>query len=211
MNLFSYVLKNASWHIEVQQHVFLYSQVKVLWSADEINAVIKDAHEGSGESIQSKSLQSHVGITGLIRELSERFYWRTVEADITNYVKACPQCQRVNPKFDRATPQLHPVSVPSEVMKQNGVDISCLPEANGFRYMVVAIDYFSKWSEAKPLQDKSAVSVAWFLFELICRFGCFATQINDQGREFVNAVSDKLHRLTGVKQKITYCYITWLY
>ena len=49
---------------------FLYSQVKVLWSADKINAVIKDTHEGSGES---KSLQSHVGITGLIRELSERF------------------------------------------------------------------------------------------------------------------------------------------
>jgi len=35
---------------------FLYYQVKVLWSADEINAVIKDAYEGSGESIQSKSL-----------------------------------------------------------------------------------------------------------------------------------------------------------
>ena len=105
-----------------------------MWSADEINAVIKDAHEGSGESMQSNSLQSHIGITSLIRELSVRFYWRTVEADITNYVKACPQCQRVNPKFDRATPQLHPVSAPSEVMKQIGVDISCLPEANGFRY-----------------------------------------------------------------------------
>jgi len=37
------------------------------------------------------------------------------------------------------------------------------------------------------------VSVAKFLFELICRFGCFATQINDQRREFVNAVSDELH------------------
>jgi len=58
-------------------NMFLYSQVKVLWSADEINTVIKDAHEGSGESTQSKSLQSHIGITSLIWELSVQFYWRT--------------------------------------------------------------------------------------------------------------------------------------
>jgi len=41
-------------------NTFLYSHVKVLWSANEINAVIKDAHEGSGESMQSKSMQSHI-------------------------------------------------------------------------------------------------------------------------------------------------------
>jgi len=31
-----------------------------LWSANDISAVIKDAHEGSGESMQMKSLQSHI-------------------------------------------------------------------------------------------------------------------------------------------------------
>jgi len=47
-------------HTLKYNNMFLYSQVKVLWSADEINAVIKDAYEGSGESMQSKSLQSHI-------------------------------------------------------------------------------------------------------------------------------------------------------
>ena len=42
-----------------------------MWSADEINAVIKDAHEGSGESMQSKSLQSHYNtVTSLFNGLS---------------------------------------------------------------------------------------------------------------------------------------------
>ena len=82
-----------------------------MWSADEINAVIKDAHEGSGESMQSKSLQSHIGITSLIRELSVRFYWRKMEADIINYVKACPQCQHVNPKFENDSFEPFPKSV----------------------------------------------------------------------------------------------------
>ena len=36
-----------------------------------------------------------------------------------------------------------------EVMVQIGVDICNLPEVDGFKHIVVAIDYFSKWSEAK--------------------------------------------------------------
>ena len=68
------------------------------------------------------------------------------------------------------------------------------------------MDYFSKWSEAKAVQDKSAPTIAQFLFELMCRHGCFAVQINDQGREFVNAISEELHKLTGVEQRITSPY-----
>ena len=40
----------------------------------------------------------------------------------------------------------------------------------------------------------------------MCRHGCFSVQINDQGREFVNSVSDEIHRLTGVQQRITSAY-----
>ena len=40
----------------------------------------------------------------------------------------------------------------------------------------------------------------------MCRHGCFDVQINDQGREFVNQVCDKLHKLTGVEQRVTSAY-----
>ena len=36
--------------------------------------------------------------------------------------------------------------------------------------------------------------------------GCFNVQINDQVREFVNQVCDKLHKLTGVEQRVTFAY-----
>ena len=70
-----------------------------------------------------------------------------------------------------------------------------------FEYLIVCIDYFSKWSEAKPIHDKSALTVAQFLSELIYRHGCFAIQINDQGREFANEVADGLHSMTGTQQR----------
>jgi hypothetical protein len=177
-----------------------------VWSSSEVAAVIKDAHEGSGNSVASKSLQSHQGIVSTINHLAQRFFWRGLEADVAKYIKSCEMCQKVNPKFIKEAPSLHPVAVPTEVMKQIGIDISCLPDSNGKRYVVVAIDYFTKWSEAKALENKSATSVASFLYEIICRFGCFSIQINDQGREFVNQVSNELHRLTGVNQRITSAY-----
>ena len=37
-------------------------------------------------------------------------------------------------------------------MKQIGVDLCNLPEFDGFKYFIVCIDYFSKWSEQKVLK-----------------------------------------------------------
>ena len=91
-------------------------------------------------------------------------------------------------------------------MKQIGIDICNLPEVEGYKHLVVCIDYFSKWSEAKPLKDKLAESVSIFLYEIICRHGCMKIQINDQGKEFVNEVITNLHEMTVVDQRITSAY-----
>ena len=56
---------------------------------------------------------------------------------------------------------------------QVGIDlIGPLPTTDrGNRYIVTLVDYFSKWPEAAPLPDKTAVGVASFLYELFCRYG----------------------------------------
>ena len=117
----------------------------------------------------------------------------------------CEKCQK-HQSIPKQNSKLQSIPVPSEVTKQIGVDICNLATVDGYKHLVVAIDYFSKWSEAKPLKDKLAISVAEFLYELVCRHGCFQIQINDQGREFVNAVADTLHDMTGVDQRITSAY-----
>ncbi len=51
----------------------------------------------------------------------------------------------------------------------------------------------TKWVEAKPLFDKSARQVVWFLYEeIICRYGCFQIIQSDNGLEFVNKVVREL-------------------
>jgi len=55
---------------------------------------------------------------------------------------------------------------------QVGIDlIGPLPKTErGNRYIVTLVDFFSKWPEAEPLQDKTAKSVALFLYKMICRY-----------------------------------------
>lgn len=168
----------------------------------EVLCVIKEVREGSGVSRESRSMCDHHEIAATIRLIRKRFYWRTIALDVTAHVKSCIQCQKVNPKMSNEAPMMHSVQVPNAVMKQPGIDICSLPENNGFKYIVVAIDYFSKWTEAKPIIRKDACSVVLFLYKLIPRHSCFDIQINDQGQEFVIQVSETLHQLTGVKQKV---------
>ena len=98
------------------------------------------------------------------------------------------------------------IPIDAKVMQQVGVDLCNVPEVNSYKHLIVLIDYFSKWSKAKAVKDKSAPTVARFLYEVMCRHGCFKTQINDQGKEFVNKVSDALLELTVADQRVTSAY-----
>ena len=126
--------------------------------------------------------------------------------DIKEYIKICKSCQQQGKIFKKISPELKSIPVPNEVMKQIGIDLCTLPEVDEFKQLIVWTDYFSKWSEAKAVKDKSAPTVAKFLYEIICRHGCMRIQINDQGKEFINEVSENLHEMAGTEQRITSAY-----
>ena len=50
-------------------------------------------------------------------------------------------------------------------MQQIGIDICSLPAVDSFKHLVVCIDYFSKWSEAKPINDKIASTIKWLQWD----------------------------------------------
>ena len=72
----------------------------------------------------------------------------------------------MNPKLQKGHAPLHPIHVKDEVWHQIGIDlISPLPVTlRGNKDIMTVTDYHSKWVEAAPLQNKSAPSVAQFLY-----------------------------------------------
>src|SRR6266542_1650100 len=77
----------------------------------------------------------------------------------------------------------------------------------GNRYIVVAMDYFSRWPKAKSLKVANADTVAMFLYEeIICRFGALRTLQSDRGTHFVNELIQRLTKRFKVKHSLSSPY-----
>eukprot|EP00731_Ephydatia_muelleri_P012191 Em0006g1085a len=120
------------------------------------------------------------------------YYWPHMHLDIRHWVTECDSCQRTNHSIKAPHLPLQPIPI-TGLWNLWGVDLigplTLTPRGN--RYIIVATDYFSKWPEAAPLQNKEATTVAHFMYSLYCRFGA-SDIITDQGREFINEVKDNI-------------------
>ena len=122
--------------------------------------------------------------------------------------KNCDRCQRSRPnKLMKGSDDLHPIPVSSKVWCQVGVDIMTMKTVDGYKYIITAMDYFSKNMEMRALKAKTAKNVAIFLYEeVICRWGSPDVIITDQGREFCNTINEELMKRACCKHRITSAY-----
>ena len=77
----------------------------------------------------------------------------------------------------------------------------------GNRYIVVAMDYFSRWPEARPLKVANVDTVAMFLYEeIICRFRALRILQSDKGTHFVNEIIQRLTKRFKIKHSLSSPY-----
>jgi hypothetical protein len=76
------------------------------------------------------------------------------------------------------------------------------PSARGHRYIIVAIDYFTKWVEAMPMFKDDGETATLFLFnQIIARFGIRREIVTDHGSHFQNQMMTKLTSNLGLRQE----------
>ena len=96
-------------------------------------------------------------------------------------INTCEKCQRNNFKLQKASGVLHPIPVKPKVWYQVGMDlIGPMPVTpRGNKYIVTLTDYFTKWAEAAPLPDKTALGVAKFIYSVreLRNYGTVVTKI----------------------------------
>ena len=110
-----------------------------------------------------------------------------MKADIVDYVKSCQICQKRDRK--KGETALNPIKKFPKPFYQVGMDVmGPLPMTlSGKRYIVIAVDHFTKWVEIRALESNDAQSIASFFYEdVICRHGVPEILTTDQGTEFIN-------------------------
>ena len=132
----------------------------------------------------------YLGVSRTVYRLQNRVYWPGLRHDVRSYLAPCTVClARKSPCPGRA-PMGH-VDV-GHRWDRVAMDLS-VTTAKGNRYVLVMVDCFSRWTEACPLPDKTALAVADDFFQhMVCRFGMPMVIHSDQGREFENKVLQEL-------------------
>ncbi|GKE01265.1 reverse transcriptase domain-containing protein, partial [Tanacetum coccineum] len=88
-----------------------------------------------------------------------------------------------------------------------GLDfIGPFPESRGNKYILVVVDYVSKWVEAQALPMNDVRVVVKFLRSLFARFGVPKALISDRGTHFCNSQLEKALQKYGVTHKLSMAY-----
>nr|GEX00272.1 reverse transcriptase domain-containing protein [Tanacetum cinerariifolium] len=114
------------------------------------------------------------------------YYWPTMHKDARDMIRKCNDCQIHRPIAKHPQQSLTPITAPWPFYKW-GIDIAGpFPEGPGkVKFLIVAMDYFTKWIEAKAVATITGGQVKKFVWDnIVCRFGISGEIISDNGKEF---------------------------
>jgi hypothetical protein len=130
---------------------------------------------------------SHIGSRPLLGKVFRQgFYWPMAASDAPELVQKCEGYQKCA-RDQKQPSSLTQLIQPTWPLQRWGLDLlGPLPPAQGnLKYVAVAVEYFSKWIEAKPLATITSVTVQKFFWQnIVCRFGVLKAITVDYGTQF---------------------------
>ena len=146
----------------------------------EVSSIINFCHsEACGGHFSSKKTAAKILQCG--------FYWPTLFKDTYTFCKTCENCQKLGSISKRNMMPLNPIIV-IEIFDCWGIDfMGPFPPSFGFVYILVAVDYVSKWVEAILSRNNDHKTVIKFLKEhILSRFGIPRAILSDERTHFCN-------------------------
>jgi len=167
---------------------------------EEIQSVLEHCH--------AREVGGHFGANKTAAKILQcGFYWPTLFKDAQNFMKQCDACQRSgNISKRHEMPATNIVEV--ELFDVYGIDfMGPFSSSYGNQYILVVVDYVSKWVEAVALPTNDSKVVVRFLREnIFTRFGTPRAIISDGGSHFYNRQFETLLSKYGVRHKIATPY-----
>ena len=149
----------------------------------------------------------HQGVDRTYQALKLKYFWPTMHGDVKRYVESCISCQRSKRSYLNTTAPLKPLPV-VDIYSRWHIDIlGPLKKTQGYQYVLVIVDSFSRWCEAFPLQTQEATEVAEHIYrEIICRYGAPDTLVSDRGSNYMSKLIKALCQIFEITKVETSSY-----
>ena len=160
-----------------------------------VNEILTEAHD-------SPLAGGHLGINRTLEKVRTKYFWPKMYGDVVNWVKSCLPCNKRKAPPVKVRAQVIPMPVPRSLFERISTDIlGPLPtcQNTGNKYVIVFIDYFTKYVELVAVPDIKARTVAWaFLTEVICRHGTPSYLHSDRGTNYLSHIVKETCKLLQI-------------
>ena len=137
-----------------------------------------------------------------MKVIQARYYWTTMKEDCVRYAQRCEKCQKHTDWHHVPAKELRSIYSPWP-FHTRGINIlgPFLLAIRQIKFLIVAIEYFTKWVEPEPVALITAHKVQHFVWKnIVCHFRIPRHLVSDSGTQFASQQLDKLCSELGIKQ-----------
>ncbi len=153
-------------------------------------------------------LGGHLGQLKTLLKIIEVSWWPSVRRDVWQYIKSCEVCQKYKPSNTKPSGLLQSSQI-TEPGHTLGIDLmgpfpSSKKQNN---YLLVTVDYYTKWLEMFLLRDAKTQKIVKILREeIFTRWGVPKFLVSDRGPQFTSSLLGDLCKTWGCVQRLTTSY-----
>jgi hypothetical protein len=161
---------------------------------EEVERALNNCHLGAyGSHLSGMATAQNI--------LRASYFWPSIFKDCIEAIKKCPPCQVFNKKACTHHTALHPIIAIGPFTKWGIYFMQCNPiSARGNGYIIIVVDYFTKWAKAMPTFLNDGRTKDLFLFNhIITHFGVPRAIVIDHGAHFKNQMMSELDVKLGFR------------
>lgn len=189
-------MKNLGAHMD-NGLIFIHDRLVIPRVGDLREVFFRLAHDSLG----------HYGINKMYASLCNAYYWPNMRKELeTGYVPSCDECQQNKSSTAKAAGPLHPLPIPDKRGDSVTIDfVGPLPEDHGFNRVVTFTDRLGSDVRIAPCTTNLTAEkfVSIFFDVWYCENGLPTEIISDRDALFTSKFWSALHKLTGVKLKMS--------
>lgn len=167
---------------------------------EEINKILHEFH--------NSPTGGHKGVSKTYRKIKQYHKWPKMFEQIKNFVKSCEVCQK-NKSCRIPKQPMQITTTANKPFEKVSLDIyGPLPVTqSGNKYLLTFIDDLTKFSQAIPIENQEASTIAEnFVRHIILKFGCPKIVLTDQGQNFLSQLFKDVCKLLRIHKIQTTSY-----